>query len=276
MSAHLLECILHRSQGYAELIISRPAARNALCLELTEAMTVHLDRLARTDSVRVVMLRAEGAHFAAGADLKEILHMSQDQASATDFAGCCAALGAFPKPVVALVQGYALGGGCELVEMCDVVIAAENAVFGHPEVRVGLMPGAGGTQRLPRLVGMTKALDLLLTGRYMDAIEAERSGLVSRIVPTETLQQEGLRIVQEMASLSGQILALIKRTARLSHEEPLQQGLADERQAFHQTLAWSAKVEGITAFLEKRPPRFNDAHHDTTSRSNQRTDASAC
>ncbi|MGE4370415.1 MAG: enoyl-CoA hydratase/isomerase family protein [Burkholderiaceae bacterium] len=266
MSAHFVECLLHRSQGYAELIINRPAARNALSSELTDALAAHLDRLAVTNSVRVVMLRAEGEHFAAGADLKEILHMSAEQASTTDFSGCCAALGTFPKPVVALVQGYALGGGCELVEMCDVVIAAENAVFGHPEVRVGLMPGAGGTQRLPRLVGMTKALDLLLTGRYMDATEAERCGLVSRIVPNGNLVQEGLRVVQDMASLSADVLALIKRTARLSHDEPLQQGLTKEREAFHHTLTLSGKVEGICAFMQKRPPRFNNHHEDTTSR----------
>lgn len=258
MSTHLVECLLHRPQGYAELIIRRPEARNALSLGLTDAMALHLERLARTDSVRVVMLRAEGEHFAAGADLKEMLHMNAEQARASNFAGCCAALGVFPKPVVALVQGYALGGGCELVEMCDVVIAAENAVFGHPEVRVGLMPGAGGTQRLPRLVGMTKALDLLLTGRHMDALEAERSGLVSRIVPVASLLQEGERVVQDMASLSGDVLALIKRTARLSHEEPLRLGLTSEREAFHHALSLAAKTEGITAFIEKRPPRFNE------------------
>lgn len=150
-------------------------------------MAEQLARLADDTHVRVVLLRAEGEHFAAGADLKEMLGMSAEQARSTDFAGCCAPLGSFPKPVVALVQGFALGGGCELVEMCDIVLAAENAVFGHPEVRVGTMPGAGGSQRLPRLVGMAKALDLLLTGRRMEAHEAERSGLVSRVVPTERL-----------------------------------------------------------------------------------------
>lgn len=266
MSTHLVECVLHRSEGYAELIIRRPEARNALSRDLTDTMALHLERLARTDSVRVVMLHAEGEHFAAGADLKEILHMSAEQARTCDFSGCCAALGSFPKPVVALVKGYTLGGGCELVEMCDVVIAAENAFFGHPEVRVGLMPGAGGTQRLPRLIGMAKALDLLLTGRHMDAMEAERSGLVSRIVPTDSLLQVGLRVVQDMASLSGDVLALIKRTARLSHDEPLRLGLTSEREAFHHALALGAKVEGINAFIEKRPPRFNDLHEDTTIR----------
>lgn len=265
MPSHSIECVLHNSKGYAELVINRPASRNALCVELTDAMTIHLERLARTINIRAVLLRTEGEHFAAGANLKEILHISKEQACDADFAGCCAALGDFPKPVVTLVQGYALGGGCELVEMSDVVIAAENAVFGHPEIRVGVMPGAGGTQRLPRLIGMAKALDLLLTGRRMDVLEAERSGLVSRIVPTDKLLHEGHRLISDMASLPGEVLALIKRTARLADQEPLHLGLISERVAFHHTLSLSAKTEGIRAFLEKRPPRFNDSDAQPTS-----------
>ncbi|MBI44209.1 enoyl-CoA hydratase-related protein [Marinobacter lutaoensis] len=245
------------AEGYAELIIDRPAARNALCRSLTDEMAEQLARLADDTHVRVVLLRAEGEHFAAGADLKEMLGMSAEQARATDFAGCCAPLGSFPKPVVALVQGFALGGGCELVEMCDIVLAAENAVFGHPEVRVGTMPGAGGSQRLPRLVGMAKALDLLLTGRRMEAHEAERSGLVSRVVPTERLLEEGRQVAADLASLSGEILRLIKQTARAGADLPLEQGLRQERAAFHHSLSLPDRVEGMTAFLEKRAPRFN-------------------
>ncbi|MBL7249119.1 enoyl-CoA hydratase/isomerase family protein [Alloalcanivorax sp. C16-2] len=243
--------------GYAELIIDRPAARNALCRSLTDAMADHLERLAAAPDVRVVLLRAEGDHFAAGADIKEMLDISAEQARGTDFAGCCAPLGDFPKPVVALVQGFALGGGCELVEMCDIVLAAENAVFGHPEVRVGTLSGAGGTQRLPRLLGMAKALDLLLTGRRMDAREAERGGLVSRVVPTEHLLEEGRRLVADMASLSGEVLLLIKRTARSGASLPLQEGLRRERAAFHHSLSLADREEGMRAFLEKRAPRFN-------------------
>ncbi|HBP0596743.1 TPA: enoyl-CoA hydratase/isomerase family protein [Pseudomonas aeruginosa] len=256
MSSDFIRCASH-PDGYAELVIDRPAARNALCRSLTDAMAAHLDRLAADAAVRVVLLRAEGEHFAAGADLKEMLGISAEQARATDFAGCCAPLGTFPKPVVALVQGFALGGGCELVEMCDIVLAAENAVFGHPEVRVGTMPGAGGTQRLPRLLGMAKALDLLLTGRRMDAREAERSGLVSRIVPPDHLLEEGRRLAADMASLSGEVLVLIKQAARASASLPMDEGLRRERAAFHHTLSLPDHEEGMRAFLEKRPPRFN-------------------
>ncbi len=243
--------------GYAELVIDRPAARNALCRSLTDAMAAHLDSLATDAAVRVVLLRAEGEHFAAGADLKEMLGVDAEQARTTDFAGCCTPLGMFPKPVVALVQGLALGGGCELVEMCDIVVAAENAEFGHPEVRIGTMPGAGGTQRLPRLLGMAKALDLLLTGRRMDAREAERSGLVSRVVPTDRLLEEGRQLVADMASLSGEVLMLIKRNARSSASLTMDEGLHQERAAFYHTLSLPDCEEGIRAFLEKRPPRFN-------------------
>lgn len=254
MSSEFIRCIL-QPDGYAELIIDRPDARNALCRSLTDAMTAHLNRLAADAAVRAVLLRAEGEHFAAGADLKEMLTISAAQARATDFAGCCASLGAFPKPVVALVQGFALGGGCELVEMCDIVLAAENAVFGHPEVRLGTMPGAGGTQRLPRLVGMAKALDLLLSGRRMSAQEAERSGLVSRVLPAECLLEEGRRLAADLASLPGEVLILIKQCARASASLPLEEGLRRERTAFHQTLALPDREERIRAFVEKRAPR---------------------
>lgn len=256
MVPNLVRCEFQRT-GYAELVIDRPAARNALCRALTDAMAEQLDRLENDAAVRVVLLRSEGEHFAAGADLKEMLDIRAEQACAMDFAGCCAPLGAFPKPVVVLVQGFALGGGCELVEMCDVVLAAENAVFGHPEVRVGTMPGAGGTQRLPRLVGMAKALDLLLTGRRMGAREAESSGLVSRVVPTDHLLEEGRRVAADMASLSGEVLMLIKQQARSSASLPLEEGLRQERAAFHHTLSLPDREEGVRAFLEKRRPRFN-------------------
>lgn len=244
-------------EGYAELVLDRPAARNALCQSLTDALAVHLDALANDNAIRVVLLRAEGKHFAAGADLKEMAGITAEQARASDFAGCCVPLGVFPKPVIVLVQGFALGGGCELVEMCDVVLATEDAVFGHPEIRVGTMPGAGGTQRLPRLLGLAKALDLLLTGRHMDAREAERSGLVSRVVPVGQLLSSGRELAADMAALPGEVLALIKRTARASAVMPLDEGLRLERAAFHHSLSLPDRKEGMQAFMEKRAPRFN-------------------
>lgn len=245
--------------GVAELVLDRAAARNALCRAMTDAMAAHLARLEADAGVRVLLLRAEGDHFAAGADVKEMLGMTAAEAVETDFAGCCAPLGDFPKPVVALVQGMALGGGCELVEMCDIVLAADNAVFGHPEVRLGTMPGAGGSQRLPRLVGLAKALDLLLTGRRMDAVEAERCGLVSRIVPTADLLDVGRTLAADLAGLSAATLASIKRTAREGADLPLPDALRLERRAFHRTLDHPDSGEGMRAFVEKRTPRFGQA-----------------
>lgn len=245
--------------GVAELVLDRPAARNALCLAMTNAMAAHLARLEEDATVRVLLLRAEGGHFAAGADVKEMLGIGAAEAKETDFAGCCAALGDFRKPVVALVQGMALGGGCELVEMCDIVLAADDAVFGHPEVRLGTMPGAGGSQRLPRLVGMAKALDLLLTGRRMDAAEAERCGLVSRVVPAAELLDTGRALAADLAGLSAATLALIKRTARDGADLPLPDALRLERRAFHRTLDHPDSEEGMRAFVEKRAPRFGQA-----------------
>ncbi|PWV59887.1 enoyl-CoA hydratase/isomerase family protein [Plasticicumulans acidivorans] len=256
MSADFVRCEYPQA-GYAELVIDRPAARNALCRALTDALAEHLARLAGEPQVRVVLLRAEGEHFAAGADIREMLGISAEAAVASDFAGCCTALGEFPKPLLALVQGFALGGGCELVEMCDVVLAADDAVFAHPEIRLGTMPGAGGTQRLPRLIGMAKALDLLLSGRRMDAREAERCGLVSRIVPRQRLLDEGRALAAELATLSGEVLMLIKRAARDGASLPLAAGLRLERQLFHHSLALADREEGMRAFLDKRPAHFN-------------------
>lgn len=256
MVSSMIHCAKHPS-GYAELVIDRPQARNALCVALTDAMAQTLERLREDSETRVVLLRAEGDHFAAGADIREMLDMSAETARATDFAGCCVALGDFPKPVIGLVQGYALGGGCELVEMCDIVLAAENAVFGHPEISLGTMPGAGGTQRLPRLIGTAKAMDMLLSGHRMDAIEAERCGLVSRIVPPDRLLEEGREYASGLAALSGTVLNSIKKAVRASMEMPLKEGLKLERALFHQTLGLPDRQEGMRAFTERRKPLFN-------------------
>lgn len=252
MSCEFVQLCEHPEQGYAELILNRPAARNALCVVLIDAMTAALHQLAGQDWARVVLLRGSGSHFCAGADLAEMSVLDVDQARAADVRGSCVALSEFPKPVVALVQGYALGGGCELVEMADVVIAAENAMFGHPEVKVGLMSGAGGTQRLPRLIGMHKALDLLLTGRLMDAMEAERCGLVSRVVPLECLELEGHSAATALASQAPEVLSLIKRTTRLVDSVSLSDGLKHEREAFFACLALPERKRAIRAFLDRQ------------------------
>lgn len=245
------------ADGVAELIIDRPEHRNALSKSMTDQMTAHLAMLTRDESNRVVILRSTGQHFAAGADIKELASMDTLQAIAVDFAGCCTALAEFPRPVIGLVQGYALGAGCELVEMCDIVLASDTASFGHPEILLGTMPGAGGTQRLPRLIGFAKALDLLLTGRHMTADEAERCGLVSRVVQAQKLLEEGRNLANSVAALSTEVAASIKKAVRQTAEVPLTVGLREERWAFQKTLSSTDTAEGIRAFLEKRPAKFN-------------------
>ncbi|WP_096700515.1 enoyl-CoA hydratase-related protein [Magnetospirillum sp. 15-1] len=238
------------------LTLDRPEARNALSLALTLALEGVLDDAEVDDATRVVLLRGAGGDFAAGADLKEMLPLTEAEVRATDFSGCCPRLGRMTKPVVVAVDGYALGGGCELVEMCDIVIAADNAWFGHPEITVGTMPGAGGSQRLPRTVGKHKAMDLLLTGRRMDAAEAERCGLVSRVVPAERLMDEALGVARRLAGLSPAILAMVKQSVLRAFEPGLKEGLAFERRQFHRTFATHDRREGMAAFVERRPARF--------------------
>jgi len=242
--------------GVAELILARPQSRNALNRAMTDEMARHLKAFDEDPAVRVVLLRADGDHFAAGADLKELAGLTFEQAVQMDFTGSCDAMEGFRKPIVTAVQGYALGGACEIVEMSDIVIADENAVFGHPEVRVGTMPGAGGTQRLPRIVGMTRALDLLLTGRQIDAHEALDWGLVSRVVAAGTLLSEARRLAGEMAALPTRVQAVIKAAARATARTTLDEGLRLERDAFHASLAAPEWLEGSSAFLGRRPPNF--------------------
>ncbi|WP_051340950.1 enoyl-CoA hydratase-related protein [Azospirillum halopraeferens] len=243
-------------EGVVQVTLNRPEALNALSPALIDALAAALARLDADAAVRVLLLAGAGRHFCAGADVRALAAMPAEQAVRTGFAGCCEALAAVTKPVVAAVHGHCLGGGCELVEMCDVVIAADTAVFGHPEVRLGTMPGAGGTQRLPRAVGRARALDLLLTGRLMDAAEAERAGLVSRVVPAERLLPEALAAAAGIAALSAPVAAMIKAAVRAADDMPLAAGLAVERGLFHRTLTLDDAREGMAAFLEKRPPVF--------------------
>ncbi|HEY0838188.1 MAG TPA: enoyl-CoA hydratase-related protein [Azospirillum sp.] len=242
----------------AVVTLNRPKARNALNVALTDALAAALDRLEADAGVKAIVLTGAGEHFAAGADVKEMLPMTAHDVLTADFAGCCTRLAGVRTPVVAAVRGYALGGGCELVEMCDVVVAAESARFGHPEVGVGTMPGAGGTQRLPRSVGKHKAMDLLLTGRPMTAEEAERAGLVSRVVPDERLMEEALDVARRIASLSAPVVRLIKESVNHAFRGSLPDGLAFERRLFHLTFATEDRREGMAAFVEKRPPDFKD------------------
>jgi enoyl-CoA hydratase/carnithine racemase len=242
--------------GVAHIALNRPDALNALSRQLTEQLAEAVQALDRAPEVRVLLLSSRGRHFCAGADIKEMSGIDAAEALRTGFTGCCHQLAAVSKPVVCAVQGRALGGGCELVEMCDVVIAAADAAFAHPEVTLGAMPGAGGTQRLPRAVGRHKALDLLLTGRAMGAEEAERVGLVSRIVPPDRLMDEALEVARHLARLSLPALRMIKEGVGAAFDTPLRDGLAIERALFHRSLALDDAREGMAAFLEKRRPAF--------------------
>ncbi|MGQ9369512.1 enoyl-CoA hydratase-related protein [Azospirillum sp. ST 5-10] len=238
--------------GVGTVTLNRPAARNALSPALIDALAAALRALDGDPAVRVLLLAAAGPHFCAGADVRAMAAMAVEDAVHREFSGCCHALAAVTKPVVAAVQGRALGGGCELVEMADVVVAAADAAFGHPEVVLGTMPGAGGTQRLPRLVGRHKALDLLLSGRTMDAAEAERAGLVSRVVPPDRLHAEAQALAERLAGLAPSVLRLIKEAVRAAEETPLAAGLALERALFHRSLAGEEARAGMAAFLAGR------------------------
>lgn len=244
--------------GVAVVEIRRPEALNALCDRLVAEMTEALDALEANAGVSAVVLTGGPDVFAAGADLKEMAGRSLVDVVTEDFSGCCPRLAAFGLPVVAAVAGYALGGGCELVEMCDIVIAADTARFGHPEITVGTMPGAGGTQRLPRAVGKHKAMDLLLTGRMMDAAEAERAGLVSRVVPAAELLATARAVARAVASRSRPVLRLMKQAVLASQGAPLADGLAFERKLFQMTFGFEDRKEGMEAFLEKRKPAFRN------------------
>lgn len=242
--------------GVGIAALNRPVSKNALCRELVSVLGRALDVFEADDAVRAILLTGEGNCFAAGADIKEMLPMTAQVAIDSDYSGCCERLASVAKPVVAAVDGFALGGGCELVEMCDIVIASDRAVFAHPEVCLGTMPGAGGTQRLPKAVGKHIAMDMLLTGRHVSAEEAYRFGLVSRVVPAPELQDAARRVAMQIASLSGPVTRTIKQAVRYGmgdHDGP---GFTLERKLFQLTFALDDRKEGMDAFVNKRKPDF--------------------
>jgi enoyl-CoA hydratase len=237
--------------------LNRPQALNALNGQLMDELTSALDEAEADDAVRAIVLTGSDRAFAAGADIKEMASKDYVQAFKEDFitrnwertARC-------RKPVIAAVAGYALGGGCELAMMCDIIVAAENAKFGQPEITLAVSPGAGGTQRLTRAIGKAKAMDLILTGRMMDAAEAERCGLVSRVVPLAKLLEEALGVARKIAEMSPVSVMLTKEMVNAAFETGLSQGLKLERRLFHSMFAFEDQKEGMAAFVEKRKPDF--------------------
>jgi enoyl-CoA hydratase len=254
------ENILLEKHGKVTLIrLNRPKALNALSPDLTRELADALDELESDDDVAVVVLTGSDKAFAAGADIKVMKDWSYMDVYKSDFiTGTWERITKFRKPTIAAVAGYALGGGCELAMMCDFIIAADTAKFGQPEITIGTIPGAGGTQRLTRFVGKSKAMEMVLTGRMMDAQEAERSGLVSRVVPADQLIDDAIATAQKIASMSLPIVMMAKDSVDRSYEVSLNEGVHFERRLFHSTFATEDQKEGMNAFAEKRKPSFQN------------------
>jgi enoyl-CoA hydratase len=251
--------IIVETRGRIGIIrLDRPHALNALNAALIGELKAAVDAFEKDAGVACLIVTGSDKAFAAGADIKEMADQSYMDAFTGDFAAGWDALARARKPTVAAVAGFALGGGCELAMMCDLVIAADNAKFGQPEIKLGVIPGIGGTQRLTRAVGKAKAMDLCLTGRMMDAAEAERSGLVARVVPLANLMDEAVKVAETIASMSLPVLMIAKESVNRSFETTLAEGIRFERRVFHSLFATADQKEGMAAFIAKRPAKFEN------------------
>ncbi|WP_374657318.1 enoyl-CoA hydratase [Phenylobacterium sp.] len=245
------------SAGVTLVRLNRPEALNALNSQLLGELSAALDAAEADEAVRCVVITGSERAFAAGADIKEMSTKTYAEMFKQDFFGASARrIEQFRKPIIAAVAGYALGGGCELAMLCDFIIAAETAKFGQPEINLGVAPGIGGTQRLTRFVGKSKAMEMILTGRMMDAAEAERSGLVSRVVPADKLVEEALAAAAKIAGQSPLAVMMNKELVETAYETTLSTGVAVERRLFHSLFAFDDQKEGMAAFVEKRKPDF--------------------
>lgn len=254
------ENILVETRGAVGLItLHRPQALNALCHALMDELTHAIEGFDSDEKIGCMVLTGSEKAFAAGADIKEMSDKTYADVMAEDFitANWEAAAKA-RKPIIAAVAGYALGGGCELAMMCDFILAADTAKFGQPEINLGVIPGAGGTQRLTRFVGKSKAMEMCLTGRMMDAEEAERCGLVSRIVAADDLIDEAISVAEKIAEKSLPSVYTAKECVNVAYETGLREGVHYERRVFHALFAFEDKQEGMAAFVEKRPPKFSN------------------
>jgi enoyl-CoA hydratase len=253
------ETILAETRGKVGLItLNRPKALNAINSGLTRDVLAALQAYETDPAIGCIVITGSEKAFAAGADIKEMQSRSYVDNYLDDFFAEWDAMGRIRKPIIAAVAGYALGGGCELAMACDFIIAADTAKFGQPEITLGVMPGMGGSQRLTRFVGKSKAMDMCLTGRMMDAAEAERSGLVSRVVPAGELLEEVLKAAAKIADFSLPAVMMNKEAVNRSYEVTLSEGLRFERRVFHSMFALEDQKEGMAAFADKRKPSFKN------------------
>jgi enoyl-CoA hydratase len=253
------ENIIVETRGRVGLIrLNRPQALNALNAALMRELTLAVDVFEADKNIGCMVITGSDKAFAAGADIKEMVDKQFIDVFFDDFCADWHRVAAARKPVVAAVAGFALGGGCELAMQCDLIIAADNAKFGQPEIKLGIIPGIGGTQRLTRAVGKAKAMDLILTGRMMDAQEAERCGVVARIVPLQSLLDEALKLAETIASMSLPSVMAAKEAVNNAFETPMAEGIRFERRAFHALFATADQKEGMTAFVQKRPAKFEN------------------
>jgi enoyl-CoA hydratase len=249
--------IVETRERVGVITLNRPKALNALNDALMDELGRALLAFDADDSIGAIVITGSERAFAAGADIAAMSGWSYMDVYKTEYlTRNWEHIRRVRKPVVAAVAGFALGGGCELAMMCDVVIAADSARFGQPEIRLGVIPGAGGTQRLPRAIGKAKAMDLCLTGRMMDAAEAERAGLVSRVVPAAALMDEAMAVASTIATFSLPSVMMLKEAVNRAYEAPLSEGLLFERRIFHSLFATQDQKEGMRAFLEKRAAEF--------------------
>jgi len=251
--------LLDKRDTVGVVTLNRPEALNALNNQLMDELTAGLRELEADEEIGCVVLTGSEKAFAAGADIKEIAEKTYRDAFMENLiAANWHEASRIRKPIIAAVAGHALGGGCELAMMCDFILAADTAKFGQPEITIGVIPGAGGTQRLARFIGKSKAMDMVLTGRQMDAQEALTSGLVSRVVPADDLMEEAVKVAEKIAAFSRPAVMIAKESVNRAFETPLSEGLRFESRVFHSLFAFEDQSEGMSAFIDKRRPQFKN------------------
>jgi enoyl-CoA hydratase len=248
--------LVTREDRVGTITLNRPKALNALNSQVMTELTTAAAEFDDDAGIGAIIVTGNEKAFAAGADIKEMADLSFADVFSADFFATWSKFAATRTPTIAAVAGYALGGGCELAMMCDILIAADSAKFGQPEIKLGVLPGMGGSQRLTRAIGKAKAMDLILTGRTINAAEADRSGLVSRVVPGDSLLDEANAVAATIAGMSLSASRMAKEAVNRAFESTLAEGLLHERRLFHSAFATEDQAEGMAAFTEKRPPRF--------------------